>query len=421
MYLQYIKQALYSLRENPLVSLLTVLGTALSVAMIMVLVLIYQTQTAAYAPVSNRGRILYITEIKGEMINATPQWHSSLGSRVVRECFYPMQTPQKIAAAANAADQMRASSPGVKRVRDANVRAVDAAFWQVFDFRFLAGAPFTEEMFRSATPVVVVSEALARTFFGQTDAVGQTLSLDFVDYTIVGVVNNVSEAVQEVYAEAWTPYTLHREIMNKDGAEGICNRLCLYLLAESTSHFDDIRRECTQRLEAFNGGQKEWKATIWSQPLTSTQRMFYNTSESRMRGVFSGMLLLALMFFFLPVCNLLGIVFSQIRKRGPEIGIRKAFGATNRTIVAQILWENLFVTLLGGLTGLLLSFLFFYLTKDSLLERRDVTLQAGMMLQPFLFLTAIGVCLLINLAAAGIPARRMARTAITDSLNDYLE
>jgi putative ABC transport system permease protein len=421
MYRLYIRQALYAVREHPLVCFLTMLGTALSVAMIMVLVLLCQAQTASFAPVSERGRMLYVTEIRGDKINDRPQWQGELGSRIVRECFYPMQTPERVSAAAGSADAMRTSAAGVPVVADSRVRAVDAAFWEVFDFRFVAGAPFTEEMFHSARPVAVVCESVARKFFGRTDVAGETLQLDYADYTVAGVVEDVSEAVEEVSGEVWIPYTLHRGIMEQDGAEGICNRLHLYLLARSGEDFVAIGEECRQRLEAFNAGQKEWRATIWSQPLTGVQRMFYSASRGQVKGVLSGMLMLAALFFLLPVCNLLGIVFSQIQQRSGEIGIRKAFGAGNRDIVGQILWENLFVTLCGGAAGVLLSFLFFYLAKDSLLERRDVTLQAGMFFQPLLFLASTGLCLLINLAAAGIPAWRMARVPVIHSLNAHSE
>jgi putative ABC transport system permease protein len=362
--------------------------------------------------------MLYITVIEGAKIGEMARWHQELGSRIVRECFYPMQTPEAVTAVASSVDRMRTTAPGIRLVRESEVRAVDAAFWKVFDFRFLDGNPFTEDMFRSARPVAVVSARLARAFFGRTDVAGETLNLDFADYTILGVVDNVSEAVGEAYSEVWIPYTLHSGIMHSDGAEGICNRLNLYLLARQTADFDSIRQECRQRLDVFNAGQKEWLANIWSQPLSGVQLMFYHAPQERMRGLFSGMLMLAALFFVLPVCNLLGIVFSQMQKRRPEIGLRKAFGAGNGDIVRMVLRENLVITLSGGVAGLLLSFLFFYLAKDSLLERSDVSLDAGMFMQPLVFLAAIGTCLLINLTASGVPAWRMAHMAITDSLNN---
>lgn len=414
---QYFKQAIATIRENPLVSFFTLLGTALSVAMIMVLVLVYQVRTASFAPVSERHRLLYITEIAGLNDQNSGFMGGGLGSRIVRECFYPMTTPEAITAVVNSTSKWRVSAPGIKQVREGDIREVDAAFWKVFDFHFLNGSPFTQAMFESATPVAVVSERIAREFFGTIDVVGQVIQLDYVDYTIQGVVSPVSEAVSEVYGEIWIPYSLNTNIAHDGNAEGIGGSLHLFFLAHSTKDFDAIRQEAQNRIVAFNGGQKEFKANIWKQPITSIQRMFYFVRGDRMHGVFSGMIALAALFLFLPVFNLLGIIFSQMQKRQPEIGLRKAFGATTGNIVGQILGENLIITLIGSLVGLLLSFLFFYVAKDSLLERTDVQLRINMVMQPLLFVCALLVCLLINLLSAGIPAWRTARAEVNDSLH----
>jgi putative ABC transport system permease protein len=406
--------------EQPLMTVLTVLGTALSVAMLMVLVLVYQVKTTAFAPVSARNRMLYITVIEGAEMGSTGRAHTAIGQRTVKECFYLMQTPEAVSAAASKAEDMRTSAPGVKTVRESQVRFVDAAFWKVFDFSFISGEPFTEGQFKAATPVAVISEKIARIFFGHTEVVGQTIRLDFADYTIRGVVADVSRAVEEAYGEIWIPYSLNSTIMTANSFEGISGSLKVCILARETKDFDAIRQEAQQRIIAFNAGQKEWTANIWKQPVTGVQRMFYYVQQDRMQGVFAGMISLAALFLLLPVFNLLGIVFSQMQKRRHEIGVRKAFGANSLQIVSQILWENLLITLVGGLLGLGLSFVFFYVARDGLLEQTDVSLQAGMFIQPLLFTAAIGSCLLINLLSTGIPAWRTARKTVTDSLNANL-
>lgn len=53
MYKQYIKQAVQMLRENTLVSVISISGTALAIAMILVMVLVFQINSAGFAPESN--------------------------------------------------------------------------------------------------------------------------------------------------------------------------------------------------------------------------------------------------------------------------------------------------------------------------------------------------------------------------------
>ena len=57
MFKQYLKQALNMLRENRLISLISILGTALSIAMIMVVILVFQVQLTSFVPEVNRDRI----------------------------------------------------------------------------------------------------------------------------------------------------------------------------------------------------------------------------------------------------------------------------------------------------------------------------------------------------------------------------
>ena len=414
----YFKQAIASIRENPLVGFLMILGTALSVAMFMVLILVYQARSTSFSPVSERHRMLYITYIKGIDNNGSGYSGHSYGYRLVNECFYKLKTPEAVAAATNGTSRMRVSSSGIKSVKECDVLQVDAAFWKVFDFRFVNGTPFNEEIFTSALPVAVISEHIARELFGTTDVAGRTIQLDFIDYKIQGVVKTVSKVASEAYGEIWIPFSLNKGIMtDHSGAEGIDGRLFVYILAHSPADFDAIRQETKSLVATFNAGQKEYKAEIWKQPITSTQRMFYFVPQDRMHGVFSGMLSLAVLFLLLPVFNLLAIISAQMKKRQPEIGIRKAFGATTGELVWQILTENFIITLLGGFIGLILSIIFFYVAKDSLLEQSDVQLSLSMVIQPILFVSALLACLLINILSSGIPAWRSARAEVTDSLH----
>ena len=53
---QYIKQALRMIGENKLLSVISILGTALAICMIMVIVILYVVNTANFKPEVNRGR-----------------------------------------------------------------------------------------------------------------------------------------------------------------------------------------------------------------------------------------------------------------------------------------------------------------------------------------------------------------------------
>ncbi|MFR0678302.1 ABC transporter permease [Dysgonomonas mossii] len=417
MYKQYFKQAIAGLRENPLVGFFTILGTVLAVATMMILVLTYQIKTASFAPVSERNRMLYINVIEGLNKDNVGYSGGGMGYNIVQQCFYKMTVPETVTAVTSNVTQKQTSVQGNKKIRQCDVRGTDANFWKVFDFHFINGISYTESMFASAMPVAVISDKVAREFFGTTEAAGRIIQLDYVDYKVLGVVASVSDAVSEAYGEIWAPYSLNEEAMEADFTEGIGGELQVCILAKSKSDFDAIRQEAQSRVATFNSGQKEFKANIWKQPITSIQRMFYYVQGDHLDGNFSGMLMLAALFLFLPIFNLLGIMFSQIKKRSPEIGLRKAFGATSTKIIGQLIIENFAITFIGSVIGVGVSILFLYMAKDSLLGYSDVKLHLSMILKPTLFVAAILVCLLINILSTILPAWRIAKAEIVESLN----
>lgn len=122
-----------------------------------------------------------------------------------------------------------------------------------------------------------------------------------------------------------------------------------------------------------------------------------------------------LMLFLVPALNLSGMISSRMERRLPEMGIRKAFGATGQSLFSQIMWENLLLTCLGGVMGLILSFSMVYFAGNWLLTMLDggtqplpdsvrMSITADMLFNPTLFAVAFVVCVILNLFSALIPA-----------------
>lgn len=57
---QYFKQALAQLRQHPLISVISIAGTALSIFLIMLVVMLQQVKVAPFSPESNRDRFLHV-------------------------------------------------------------------------------------------------------------------------------------------------------------------------------------------------------------------------------------------------------------------------------------------------------------------------------------------------------------------------
>ena len=94
-------------------------------------------------------------------------------------------------------------------------------------------------------------------------------------------------------------------------------------------------------------------------PFGQLSRMLFSQklAENRSSRLLGWLLGTAFVFMLLPTVNLVNLNVSRILERASEIGVRKAFGASSRTLVGQFLVENLVLTLVGGLVGFLLALL----------------------------------------------------------------
>ena len=424
MFRQYFIQALYHLRENPVITWVSLLGTALSICMIMVVVITIRARVADCAPEVNRSRTLYVSTVqalpKGEKGGDV---NSYMSVQTGRECFKALTTPAAVTLYANI-EKVRASLPIGKRLT-ADMRQVDTDFWRVFRFRFLDGNPFTEADFQSALPRAVITAKVARRLFGRTEGVaGQHLRLNHVDYQVAGVVADISMLASDSYAQIWIPYTCGTAGTNTWGYN-LMGPMHAAILARTPDDFPAIREECEHLRQRYNDAQPEYGVHYRGQPDTQFTHLYRTWAEAPdMQAVVTRYVAVLLILLIVPAINLSGMTHSRMRKRMAEIGVRKAFGATGAELLRQVFVENLLLTILAGLIGLALSygatFLlngFLFGTSANAYLAGETTLTAGQLLSPWIFLAAFFFCLLMNLLSSGLPAWRASRMNIVEAIN----
>lgn len=415
---QYMKQAVRQLRENGLVSLISIAGTALAIAVILVMVLVFQINSAGFAPESNRGRILKLvgTEVRAKSNTAEGSNRGNMSDEVVKSCFRTLQIPEVVSAYRK--NTYPLSLPGRQEFREYQFCYTDAGYWKVFDHEFLEGAPFDEADFRSGLPKAVLSEHTARQLFGSEPAVGREVVVDYVAYRVCGVVRDVPDPQMTSYFEVCLPYTSDVESM-RSGAYGerMIGLLSVVVLARTSSDFDAIRAELAQQVKRYNAGKVDYELHF-PVGLVSQLDVAMGTSEWQKVDwrdflAESGSFLLLLLL--VPALNLTGVVQSSVQKRREEFGVRKAFGATGSVLWLQIIVENLVLTLIGGAIGLFLSFLLLLAGKSFVLND-GIRLTLPMLVRPGLFLAALFFTFLLNLLSAGIPAWHTLRQPIVESI-----
>jgi len=121
--------------------------------------------------------------------------------------------------------------------------------------------------------------------------------------------------------------------------------------------------------------------------------------------------LLVLIFMSFPAMNLVNINITRIMERASEIGIRRSFGASVKTLLMQFLTENILLTLIGGCIGFLLALAVIYF-----INRSGIYPYFFLSVNFPLFIYAILFSLLFGLLSGVVPALRMAKMNIVNAL-----
>ncbi|NDV59502.1 ABC transporter permease [Bacteroides sp. 519] len=428
MFSQYFKQAIYLLKENKLLSIISITGTALAIAMIMVMVITIRADIANMEPETHRDRMLAMRWM-GIQYKENLNWMSNgpISWKTVREVFKDLESAETTTGFTVFPQTALASMPASTDKVSADVLQTDDAFWQVFEFRFLDGKPYDTADFESGLTRAVISAGVARTLFGTTNAVGRTFLINHAEYTVSGVVADVSMLAAKAYSQIWIPLSSTGMLEDSWDEAGIMGNLQVAILARSKADFPAIKEEVERRRLAYEQNLERFNLLFRGMPAEyfvdahHTSANNYSVASEMVKMYIITILVLLLV----PAVNLSGLTLSRMRRRLSEIGLRKAFGATRNELVVQILSENLLYSLLGGIVGLGLSYIAALLMSDMLFsnyfsafQSGENTVSATFLLSPSVFALAFLFCLLLNLLSAGIPAWRTSRRDITDSLNE---
>lgn len=419
MFKQYLKQALQMLKENRLTSTVSILGTALSIAMILVVVLQFQIRLVGFRPETNRDRMLYIMGIRADSKDGKNRNSTAMSDGVVKECLYSLTTPEAVTATTGG--NVILSLPNRQLFEEYAVCYTDPGFWKVFDFRFLTGKPFTEADFSSGLPRAVITDKLARKLFGSEDPVGKDILMGYVAYTITGIVEEPTRAAGSAYADVWVPYTSNTNYVNMNSCGGVCGGFRAVILARTPADFEAIRTEISQAVARYNSAGREFVLGVNYVFSRLDVALGSNDMNGGIQKGWKDYLTqtapLLLFLLLVPTLNLTGVVQSSVQKRRSEMGLRKAFGATKGRLLTQVLCENLITTLIGGIIGIILSVVLLQLCKSFLLSK-ETLITFDMLFKPGLFAAALFFTLLLNLLSAGLPAIRIAREQIVDALKE---
>ncbi|MDR3194099.1 MAG: ABC transporter permease [Tannerella sp.] len=431
-YILYFKQAWQLMRQEKLFSAIYIVGTGLSITVVMVLSIVFYIKIANVYPETNRDRTLIV--LYGAEESEGNSSSGMISVHLIETCFRSLESAETVTAVYNTwGNEDYVQPEGSNEQLPVTAKYVDDRFWTVFPFRFVNGKPFTEADFSSAIPTAVIAESLAKRLFGSADAEGKQVSLNFRQFRVCGVVKDASYATERSYAQLWAPYTVEPNHKLAFGQGNSLGPMSAFILAPSAGEVELVREEALDNIKKYNRTLDKTELSLHGQPDRQWQALFRITSNGspdfnkiRLQYLFVFLILL-----LVPAVSLSGMTDSRMERRLSEIGVRRAFGAPVSTTVIQIITENLLFSLIGGLAGLLFSYLAVWLGRSWIMilggtvmaftaEGTEVTVSPAMLMNFTVFSIALGICFVLNLLSALIPAWKSAHRPIVHSLNAKL-
>jgi putative ABC transport system permease protein len=374
----YFRLALVSFRRNSMLTLLMVMAIALGVAMTMTAYTVLYVMSRD--PIPEKSSQLFSVQID----NGGPR------SRTRGDNEPPDQVSYRDAMAllnAHAARRQVAMhqlsltvAPADRRLRAFTIfgRATSADFFAMFDVPMLYGHGWSVSDESQPAPVVVLSEKLNMRLFGGVNSVGQSVNLDNRTYRVIGV------------AGSWDPKPRFYDVVggqNFDEGEDAYLPLSVTIdrrmsTAEYIScnagpagaTFDDLLRSECVWLQFWVELPKTRDVMQYQNLLNSYARdqqrsgRFAWAPNNRLLNVREWLLeqrvvpddtkisvIVAFGFFIVCLVSALSLMLAKEFGRAPQLGMRRALGASRRDVFAQVVVESGLVGLLGGAFGLSLA------------------------------------------------------------------
>jgi len=426
---QYFKQAWTMMRQNKLFTSIYVAGTGLSIAFTMVLFIIYYVKFAPVYPEYNRDRMLVIN-YSAIAEEGAEKWNSCGGGVSPKIAGLVKDLPHLDHVGMAVIDTWSENTillPQSNEQLGVTPGFVDAGFWQVFTFQFLSGKPFDEATVEAERPIAVLSESLAKRIFASTDVVGKHFSFNGKDMQVIGVVADVSGTTPATAANLYIPLYYGGENRPSQYDAGLRGNVAIYMTATSKDDLETLRTEVIDVLNRYDQEDKQWAHFWMDQPDVWWKSTFRDTCSSApdIASIVRSVLYMLLALLFIPAMNLCGMISSRMDERMSELGVRKTYGATNASLISQVLTENLLLTSVGGLVGLALAYLIAMTGGDWIYHLFDnfvwgdampASYTVEMLFNPTLFLTVFGLCVFLNLISALVPTILALRHSIIYSI-----
>ena len=248
----------------------------------------------------------------------------------------------------------------------------------------------------------VIGTQLSIDLYGTEQSIGQNFMVRGQPFTVIGVLKRQNEPINYNNIDFD-----HAAIISLESGKlfnsGVAQIQQINVRANSGTDMSQFSTSIEQALQKNHDDQKDSQVFTGREIAQPTSELF--------RFVSVVMAVVASISLVVGGIGIMNIMLVGVSERTREIGLRKAVGASNATIVSQFLIEALIISVLGGLLGFLGGYFIAFIV--SLLIPYDPTFSWGIV--GWAFSLSVGVGVIFGL----YPAIRASRKNPIESLRRY--
>ena len=352
MFRNYLKVTLRTVRRHKGFSFINIIGLAVGMASVIIIMLWVRYEMSFDSHHEKADRIFRVA------IGNEPQGEIAQRNLAVTP---PALSPALLAEFPEISASTRLSRGGGEKLLSYEDKhflefyyAVDPAFFKIFTFDFVEGEANT--VF-SDPYSMVLSETMAKKFFGNQNPLGEIIQLDQkADFTVTGIIEDIpsnSHLQRDIFIPFETWGKLYEEPLEH------WQYLSFYTYVLLNADVDTFGVEA--KFPAFTKKYGIPEANLFLQPLLSIHLHSHYIGEISPNTHFSTLMLLgsiAVLILLIACFNYMNLTTARASARMKEVGTRKVIGAHRGQIAKQFLGESTIMALFSFVFSLFLAYLF---------------------------------------------------------------
>ena len=288
---------------------------------------------------------------------------------------------------------------------DFNVYGVTQDEYKIQSMQLTMGRFIAASDVKNSNRVCVIPEGTAEDLIGYKDCLGKEISLNGIKYTVVGVLEDEEESLATILSggmkTAYIPYTSLMRLSTDNGST-----ISTFYIGAAEGYTLDQAEEVMKNLllERFNEDDDAFSI--------SSQNMIEEAMErisNFLNILLGGIAAISLIVGGIGIMN---IMLVTVTERTREIGIRKAIGASRRTILVQFLIEAVVLCMLGCALGIFVSWGIL-----QIISAITASASISFRLNGRVVLLSVLFCFLIGVIFGLYPANKAAKMKPIDALH----